>query len=91
MENKIIFTEIKNPFAPDRNEYDFDNLQGNALTFEEGFNSPVRPCMNLFEIYEDKEKYDNTLGKSFPNRNQSDKFNKNVDFEMNPFCSQEVD
>jgi hypothetical protein len=91
MENKLIFTEIKNPFAQDKNEYDLDNLQGNALTFEEGFNSPVRPSMNLFEIYEDKEKYDNALGRSILDRNQSDKFNKNVDFEINPFCSQGVD
>lgn len=85
MENKLIFAEIKNPFAPEKNEYDMDNLQGNALTFEEGFNSPVRPSMNLFEIYEDKEKYDNALGKSVLDRNQSDKFNQNVDIEMNPF------
>jgi hypothetical protein len=73
MENKLIFTELKNPFAADKDEYDLNNLQGNALTFEEGFNSPVRPSMNLFEIYEDKEKYNNTLGKSFLDRNQSDK------------------
>jgi hypothetical protein len=91
MENKLNFTEMKNPFAPDTNEYELDNLQGNSLTFEEGFNSPVRPSMNLFEIYEDKVKNDNALGKSILARNQYSKFYQNVDFEMNPFWSQAVD